>query len=70
MSIWERKLGDIEEDVCPISSSMPGRPLLVSRGIGRIIVMVESLAVRMIICGCVGLQKLVGVKWSFNGSPF
>ena len=68
--ICVRKLGDIEEEVYPILSGMPGRPLSISRCIGRTIVLVKSLDVRMITCGCGGLQKSVGVKWEFDGSPF
>ena len=56
------KLGDIEEEVCPISIRIPGRPLSISRGIGRTIVMLGGLSVRRITCGCGGLHKLVGVK--------
>ena len=70
MSIWERELGDIEEEVCKISSRMPGRPLYILRGIVCTIILVKSLAVRTITCGCDGLQKLVGVKWEFDGSTF
>ena len=70
VSIWARKLGDIEEEVCQISIRMPGRPFSVSRGICRTIVLVNSLAVRTITCVCGGLHKLVGVKWEFDGSPF
>ena len=55
--IWEINLGYIEEEVCPISSRMPGSPLLISRGIGRTIVLVKSLAVSTITCGCGGLHK-------------
>ena len=62
VSIWERKLGDIEEEVYPILSGMPGRPLSISRCIGRTIVLVKILAVSTITCGCVGLQKLVVLK--------
>ena len=60
--IWARKLGDIEEEVCPILSRMPGRLLLISRGIWRTIVLAKSLYIRTMTCGCGGLQKLVGVK--------
>ena len=41
VSIWSRKLGDIEEEVCLILSSIPGRPLAVLRGIRRTIVLVK-----------------------------
>ena len=51
-------------------SRMPGRLLSISIGIGRTIVLAESLYVRTITCGCGGLHKLVGVKWEFDGSPF
>ena len=70
VSIWTGKLGDIEEDVFPILSRMPRRPLSISRGTGRIILLVKSLDVRTITCGYGGLQKLAGVKWEFDGSPF
>ena len=59
VSIWARKLGDIEDEICPILSRMPGKLLLILRGIGHIIVLVKSLAVRTITCGCGGLQELV-----------
>ena len=70
VSIWARKLGDIEEDVFPISIRMTGMLLSISRGIGRKIVPMKSLAVSTITCGCGGLKKLVGVKWDFERIPF
>ena len=68
--ICVRKLGDIEEEACPISSRMPGRPLSISRGIGRAIVLMKSFSVKKIPCGCGGLHTFLGVKWEFDGSPF
>ena len=53
--IWARNLGDIEEDFCPFLSRMPRSPLSISRGIGRTLVLVNSLVVRTITCGCGGL---------------
>ena len=70
VSIWAVKLGDIEEEVCPISIKMHGGPLSISRVIGRTIVLVQNFSVRTIICSCGGLQKLEGVKWEFYRSPF
>ena len=54
VSIWARNLGDIEEEVCIISSRMPGRTLSISGGIGRTIVLAKSLDVRNITCRCGG----------------
>ena len=68
--IWVRTLGNIEEEFCTILIRIPGRPLSILRGIGRTIILVNILSVRMITCGCDGLQKLVGVKWEFDISPF
>ena len=68
--ICVRKLGDIEEEACPILSRMTGRPLSISRGIGRAIVPMKSFSVKTIPCGCGVIQKLLGVKWEFDGSPF
>ena len=68
--ICVRKLGDIEEEVCPISSRTTGRPLSISRGIGRAIVLMKSFFVNTIPCGCGVMHTLVGVKWEFDGSPF
>ena len=70
VSIWARKLGDIEEELYPIYIRMSGRLLSISRDIVHTIVLVNILAVRAITCGCCGLQKLVGVKWEFDGIPF
>ena len=70
VSMWERQLGDIEEEVCPIPSRMSRGSLSISRRIECTILLVESLAIRTIPCGCGDLQKLVDVKWEFDGSQF